>query len=975
MLDQIISRIHLQSATPKTILIPGGVNPGLMKRGLAIKTGRIANVSIEWMTSYVVERAAQHLPGKSYVGGDRLFYVVGSLLKSLKPALKYFGASVGFDGLIHLMVTTIRELRLNGIQASDLQKLPMREKWSDVLTVMERYELLKKGRALFDYADAVEELSVHPSPMPTVFLVDHEMTPFERHLAAAVGWSMISPDASAKEARYQISGYRVDTQYQEALQTVRNLMSDIVGSQTPVKIGICVPDYDASVYLFRPILEKAGNPDLIHFIRGEPVFSTGPGRLWKYFNEWASNNFSVYRLLRILSSPDLDREGTVGGKVKTETYYRALDCFRDAGLVLFNRDFPSAFKNFLDEETGGEQEHEAERNDQEAARCALSIASKFSAIHKGKVGRDQLVTFAELFSDCARRTGPNDNLVLVKIQKNVEEILAEMPEDLSLRDALAATTNNLGSRYVSAALPDFNRPILGTLEDLRYLDFDRLYILGLNEHGLPRNVVQNPLLLDFEKEELMHLRRDAHFSLMEDLLRHDETIFYSFTTHVTQSIVLSAPLKDLTTGRELLVSRYMLDLWNMRNDAHEDYRSMAGILARDSRSQNNYVSGEAADSFYDYETALSVVTGQGAPPLEETFLNEFFPFAGEAIESRKRRVRGTGFDEYWGAIDLNIKELPVFSASRLITYARCPHQYFLQHMLHLDAPEDYDPASLVWLQPMDYGSLLHTVYFRFFTRMRELKGIDFTGLEESDRAVFREEFEKTVTEFVISRPPNSPLHFNYQLHSLRKDVEGFFDRELGNGNARMFFELSFNMPDLHRRDQITRRQEPAEIVLTDKSRILVRGSIDRVERTNDGRYILIDYKTGKARDIDPASPFDGGKLMQAGLYSEVARQIDGRISSPLFRYYYSTAAAGFKDYLIDYSQQRKHFISLLTAIIHEIRSGNFVPVGTDVERSPCSYCDFVNVCMRGKSALASRLRQLDPHLAKLESLQKEEVDG
>jgi ATP-dependent helicase/nuclease subunit B len=317
----------------------------------------------------------------------------------------------------------------------------------------------------------------------------------------------------------------------------------------------------------------------------------------------------------------------------------------------------------------------------------------------------------------------------------------------------------------------------------------------------------------------------------------------------------------------------------------------------------------------------------------------------------------------------------MFSASKIATYARCPYKYFLKNELWLGRLEDFDSRALEWLDPMKYGSFLHELYFRFFIHLRDEKGNGFTSVAPSDQKVLLEEFEKLLQEYTVLVPVNSPLHFEADKARLKEDSLGFLEHEILNSNERLYFELAFNMPDTKGRDPSQQRNQPASVKLTDGTELLVRGSIDRIDREPVGRYILTDYKSGRPAEPKKDAVFGGGTLVQAGLYSEVAAQIDRQINDPHFRFYYATSDKGqFREYRIDYPQQRTHFLSLLTAIIREIRTGKFFPIAkSEGKEGVCGYCDFKSVCVERKQWLAERLQEGDPNFERGRALREEDV--
>jgi hypothetical protein len=280
-----------------------------------------------------------------------------------------------------------------------------------------------------------------------------------------------------------------------------------------------------------------------------------------------------------------------------------------------------------------------------------------------------------------------------------------------------------------------------------------------------------------------------------------------------------------------------------------------------------------------------------------------------------------------------------------------------------------------WLDALQYGSFLHEVFARFMTKVRGQSGGKEAKVTVTDKNLLLDIFRQVAAECAATNPPNSLVHHELRLKALENDVIGFFQKELDNPNRPMYFELAFGMTDMEKREQTKSLTTAGNITLLDTTTLSVRGAIDRVDLRPDNRPMLIDYKSGKAKSPKPSLPFDGGKLIQAGLYSEIAGQIDPTLSNPLFRYYFSTQNGGYAEYTVDYQVHRKRFLSLLQALVDEMRKGNFVPSQNGIERSSfCSYCDFFNACARGKKQMLGTLEKGDDNLERIRKIEKEEVE-
>jgi hypothetical protein len=989
MLASIINALPLATPGRKTLLTPGFVNPGILKRHLAFKAGNLANVIVQPVGEFLLQQSAPLFPKGTYIAGDRLFMLMRSLLRGIKPQLRYFHESVDFEGFCALMLETMNELRLNGITDSHLRELPDVGKWTDVLLVLHEYERRKHAANLFDYADAVDTLLAHPVQCRSTFAIRHRATIGEEQLISALGitWVETEPDTPSTNV---LSGYAVDTPYQEALQTIRNVMDDLLGkdslggsSTRPLRIGICTSHYNATYYHIRPVLQQLGLPDLVHWAKGEPLFATPAGSLWKHLAEWIQNNCSIYRLVRVLESSSFDRDEVAawspdleGREISASLFHYAVRYFRDSGLVLFNEGFPRAFERFLEGKAIRDPESERGQFVSTAVDIARTLAQRFALFLAPGPLNARIGVLQDVFLSMVRIQSGSDANAVAKIEAlidGVRESLSAAETELSFGEAVALITEKLDGMYVNVRLPDFTRPVLGTLEDLRYGEFDILYMTDLNEKGISRKIFQNPILLDEEKTRLMRLTA-SNFLLREDKLKEAEEMFEQVTTGVRERLVVSASLKDLATGRDLLVSRALLDLWNTRTGTRQDYHTMARLLRADPRSQNNHVVARPEDAFYNYERGVAVHVAHQGKRLLHADLEGDFPFVHSVRAWLHNRKTAGEFNEYWGIVNANpARPLPVFSASRISRWTRCPYQYFLTYELGLDVYEDFEADSLEWLDAMSYGSFMHDVFYKFFVRLRETKGVWFTSIEAKDVNLLREVFEEVREEYVLSHPVTSPVHYESQRARLLRDAELFLQKEIQNSDSRLYVELAFHMPVKEGREPLITRSTPAVIALADGSLLNVRGSIDRVDASGK-RHILYDYKTGRARNPLPSRPFDGGSLIQAGLYSEVVGQIDPAIKDPLFRFYFTSEEQGFTQYEVDYPRHRGHFLALLTEIVVQLRKGNFVPVADlKYNGGVCSWCDFLSVCLKGKKELADELKANDVHHATLKSIQKEDI--
>ena len=192
-----------------------------------------------------------------------------------------------------------------------------------------------------------------------------------------------------------------------------------------------------------------------------------------------------------------------------------------------------------------------------------------------------------------------------------------------------------------------------------------------------------------------------------------------------------------------------------------------------------------------------------------------------------------------------------FSPTRLETYARCPYRYFLQALLSLAPWEETD--KLEALSPIDRGALVHRILFLFFSRLKEENRFPLAAQARSYlNSVLMELAEKAFQEFAQEKATGYPLLWSLEKSRILASLEGFVKTELKDLECfePAYLEQSFNCP----------------FPLDGKRAIVLRGRIDRIDLSPDGRQArIIDYKTGYPQPIGDGE-FKGGEALQLPLY-------------------------------------------------------------------------------------------------------------
>jgi RecB family exonuclease len=220
-----------------------------------------------------------------------------------------------------------------------------------------------------------------------------------------------------------------------------------------------------------------------------------------------------------------------------------------------------------------------------------------------------------------------------------------------------------------------------------------------------------------------------------------------------------------------------------------------------------------------------------------------------------------------------------FSATRLQTWAACPHAYLLQYVLRVEPVEE--PERRLEIDPLATGSLVHEVLDRFVREAVE-SGHPLDGWGPADERRLLTIAEECFASYEAMGLTGRALLWRRDRERILTDLRRFLDEDgkrLAAGIRPLRTELSFD--DL-------------QVRLPDGTTITVAGAIDRVDRGADGSLVVLDYKTGSDRrykDLSDAEPHLHGTKLQPYLYAKAAAEVlpsDG----PVWAGYWFTSDKG-----------------------------------------------------------------------------------
>jgi ATP-dependent helicase/nuclease subunit B len=482
-------------------------------------------------------------------------------------------------------------------------------------------------------------------------------------------------------------------------------------------------------------------------------------------------------------------------------------------------------------------------------------------------------------------------------------------------------------------------------------DLDAVFVLGLTEGRCPRPRRDDSLLPDSVRQ----LASGELALRAERLDDQHRALLAALAAAPPGRRWMLYPRGDLRGGRQSLPSRWLLDTATVLAGRAErvhttDFAELDVPAVRVVRSFAAGVHDAPAHGSLVERDLASLMSHRAAGGDASTH-----PAAADArrglVCQHARASRG--FTEFDG--NLGGHEVPSptrnesMSATRLEKWAECGFRYFLGSVLGL-ADRD-DPERIVEISALDKGSAVHEVLERF---IRE--ALDAGPPTPDDRwsGAQRSRLHELAAE-VLGRYEREGRTGRPVLWRLEKDqlallLDGFLDadddyrRESRATPHRAEFPFGFDDVD------------PVLVELSDGRQIAFRGMADRVDRTEDGSFIVSDYKTGRGAkyvEMHEGDPVRSGTALQLGLYSEAAIQQLGAVRAEAY-YWIVDLGEGFDRRGYDWDEpRRRRFVEVVEAIVDGVEAGVFpmVPGDWDGWRQTnrnCTFCDFDQVCPRDR---------------------------
>jgi RecB family exonuclease len=911
----------------------------------------------------------------------------------------YFRSLADHPTLAQALWSTIRELRMAGVKATDLKAgaFTSAEKYRELRALLAAYEQFLASNNRGDMAVVYEEALAHLDWCPVqptdcwTELPDMAWSPLQRRLFASVPGERITPETwtlpgttmprrlanadvhrlapAPKSARVAflldphcesetatpaIDLFHAGGREAEIDEVIRRILA--AGAPLDQVEIACASDAHVSLVWEKALLREWP----VTLGHGVPAARTRPGRALLELCDWVETDFSAAHLRHLLQSGDMgleaDDEGFTAGQAARvlgraepgwgrATYGLALSRLRKAYEI-------RAADPDLDDDDREDARTQALLTTRVLTWIEQLIAMFPEPATNGTVPLQTIVEGAIRYVDhSTARHSALDARAATALVDSIKELRALGTFSCALGEALRFLRERVQSLQVAPERPRPGHLHVCTLSDVGYAGRPHVFVVGLEEGRVFPAAVEDPVLLDAERAAISPALRlsidridEAVYAVLSRLAtsgadgRDDES-----RTGAAQSaacITFSYSCRDTREFRETYASWLMLQAFRLeQRDAARSYPQMKAAL------------GEPTSAIPEHRDEASSATAWWMHSIRGT--GEAGVAAVEAWFDRLARARAadvarrsdafTEFDGHVpeaGAVLDPSASHNTFSVTDLESAASCPFRLFLKRGLGLRPVDRRERDRDVWLDPLTRGSALHDIYA---TTLRRCRDAQRRPNPQQDGPWLRDLAASRLAALHREMPAATEEIFDRESREFLADVDLFLEAESHERTRTPIgFEVSFGRP-LDGEVEPLARAEAVEIGLVDGLTLRIAGRIDRIDQVG-ADFEVVDYKTGGYWHDDWQGVFAGGTRLQHALYGLAAMHLLRRqhpAPAVVAGVYYFSSRKGRQERVRIPAPAAGKISAVLEDLRAVIMAGTFVHAP---DSDACTFCDYRAAC-------------------------------
>jgi ATP-dependent helicase/nuclease subunit B len=965
--------------------------------------------------------------GIRLINSQERILIIEKLYRGNDPSGKkcsYFESAAEIPGILKCLGNAVHEMRMSAIdkRSIDPGAFIRREKGEELAWLLESYDFFLMENSLIDSAGLLgmaigklESGEITLKNAVSLVLSDVPFNPLEKKLIRLVGGrnlviightvpkgldypgrffadpnilkdAALEPKLDIELLPWLFSASEAPGKFQDGTVSmfhalgesneVREVFRRILKSEIPLDdVEIVITTADPYVSFIYEIATFLGVPTT--FASGIPITYTRPGRALILYLKWQAEDFRASHLRRLFSGGNLDM-GSLEPEGERPSATRSAALIRDAAVGWGRDRYSDRLKvledgyHFRVEEKKAEGEVEKASLAEQAVRKVAWLNSFIEKImatvptpdSKGTVSTRELFTGALDFLQRFCRTASEQDVVA---KSRLADLLGSLVHAPSIpetpKEAAERIETIIEDISIGSSTPRPGHIHVSHYRSGGYSGRSHTYVVGLDQSKFPGALLQDPVILDVERERL-----DAEMILSSEILSENIYIMAKMLCSMGGQVTLSYSCRDLREDREIFPSSVMLGVYRLITpDRTGDYRALAQYLGE----PVGFSSSTEGNPLNDWEWWLS----QKATRYGTDSIHRSYPdlLAGDVAEENRGLEEFSKYDGWISSLEGEMDPLDgeiVLSCSRLESLAKCPFAFFLQYVLGIEPLEEMEKDLSRWLDPMQRGELLHEVFYHF---MQELKERGERPGVQKHLKLLEKIAMKEINRWKEEVPPSTKLVFDREVEVIKQSLQIFLkdEEERCRDLEPCFFELSFGLGE-HKSSDIS-LADPVEIKLKGSKTFKLRGRIDRVDRCGAHDYEVWDYKTGSAWGFKEQGYVNRGRHLQHALYALAAeillrRKLDKKARVVRAGYFFPSPK-GEGRRISKNQLEKEELYEVLDELFEFLRSGTF-PYSPD--KDPCGICGYPKVC-GGPSVAVERCKlkiEADARLEPLKRLKK-----
>jgi len=517
---------------------------------------------------------------------------------------------------------------------------------------------------------------------------------------------------------------------------------------------------------------------------------------------------------------------------------------------------------------------------------------------------------------------------------------------VGLDEVRQVLAERLGRLEAPAPRRRYGAVMVAPTHDLRGLEFDVVIVPGLTERVFPKKLTEDPILPDTAR-----VRLGRHLELQQNRVAAERLALRLAAGAARHRVLFSFPRVDLDQGRPRVPSFYALEVLRAAEGRLPGFDELDKRAAGEQAARLGWPAPrEAAQAIDDAEFDLAVLNRLAGQDDEATtgaahYLLDANPHLARALRARARRwlKRWTPADgmvdpgpEVRAVLDRHRPEARSYSATALQHFAACPYRFLLYAIHRIQPREEAEPIEVI--DPLTRGALLHEVQFELLTRLRANGRLPVVRAALDDALRVMDQTLEAVAENWHDRlAPAIERVWKDGIDAIRADLREWLRRAAEDPVpwTPERFELAFGLEGRDQADPAS-RAEPVPL----EAGLILRGSIDLVERGLGGRLRVTDHKSGKA-DAPKDVIVGGGRVLQPVLYALAAERLLGEpVESG--RLYYCSSRGGYEERVVPLDDAARAAAREFAATVAGAIADGFLPAAP--AEGGCRWCDYRMVC-------------------------------